>query len=70
MFAYNVSLRLPHHSQCPYLPNFGFIDNVFISPDLITNEKLIENKLIKGIAINSFDKKKNKYGWRALKIIK
>ncbi|MBK8683898.1 MAG: hypothetical protein IPN26_02345 [Bacteroidetes bacterium] len=49
--------------------NFGFIDNVFISPDLIANEKLIENKLIKGIAINSFDKKKNKYGWRAIKIL-
>jgi hypothetical protein len=47
---------------------FGFIDNIFISPDLITNEKIIENSTIKGIAIYSFDKKKNKYGWRAVKI--
>ncbi|SIQ92617.1 DUF7017 domain-containing protein [Maribacter ulvicola] len=47
---------------------FGFIDDVFVSPDLINNHKLNNNDLIDGLALLSFNKKKDAWGWKLIKI--
>jgi hypothetical protein len=51
------------------LNNFGFINNTYIPSFLITKNKLKTGNEYKGIAIFTEDKKKNKKGWKAIKII-
>lgn len=48
---------------------FGFVDDVFIPINLINAVGLIEGETIKGDAILSFNKKKNEWGWKAVKIL-
>jgi hypothetical protein len=48
---------------------FGFVENVFIEPILIDQNKLEDKKEIKGKAILSYNKKKNEWGWKAFSII-
>ncbi len=48
--------------------NFGFVNDVFIEPKSIEKYKLNKNDLINGKAILSFNKKKNVWGWKAIKI--
>lgn len=49
--------------------NFGFVDDVFIEPRLIQNNKLTDGQTLTGKGILSFNKKKNEWGWKALTII-
>lgn len=49
---------------------FGFVENIFANPDLITNNKIENNQLVKGKAIFSFNKKKSQWGWKAFEILK
>lgn len=46
--------------------NFGFVDDVFVGPELIKNSKLIDRQTVRGKAILSFNKKKNEWGWKAI----
>lgn len=48
--------------------NFGFVDNIFFEPKFIQNKKLEDAQVVKGRAILSFNKKKNKWGWKAFEI--
>lgn len=48
--------------------SFGFVDDVFIEPSLIVKYELNINDLIKGKAILSFNKRKNKWGWKAIEM--
>lgn len=59
-FNGNLKMREP--------ANFGFVDDVFIEPKLIVKHELNKDDLIKGKAVLSFNKKKNVWGWKAIKI--
>jgi tetratricopeptide (TPR) repeat protein len=59
-FIGNLKMREP--------ANFGFVEDVFIEPKLIVKRELINFDLIKGKAVLSFNKKKNLWGWKAIKI--
>jgi hypothetical protein len=48
--------------------NFGFIEDIFIDPKIIEDSKLTDGQPVKGRAILSFNKKKNKWGWKAIKV--
>jgi tetratricopeptide (TPR) repeat protein len=48
----------------------GFIDSVHLSKSMIESHKLKNNNLVKGIAIYSTDKKRNDFGWKAIKVWK
>lgn len=48
--------------------NFGFIEDIFIEPKIIEDNKLTNGQPVKGRAILSFNKKKNEWGWKAIKI--
>lgn len=59
-FSGNLKLREP--------ANFGFVDDIFIEPKLIVKHGLNKDDLINGKAVLSFNKKKNVWGWKAIKI--
>lgn len=44
----------------------GFIEDVFISHSMVADGKLTTSALVDGMAIKSFDHKKNKEGWKAI----
>lgn len=48
--------------------SIGFVDSVFIGPDLVKKYELVNNQEINGNAILSFNKKKNKWGWKAIQV--
>ncbi len=54
------------------LPNtdFGFCDHVFINPRILNDLDLSIGDYIKGTAIISYNKKKNEWGWKAIRIEK
>lgn len=48
----------------------GFTDNdIFIPKDLVSAHNILDNAQVKGLALLSLDKKKNKWGWRAVRIM-
>jgi hypothetical protein len=47
---------------------FGFADDVFIDPKTIEENNLKDSDSLIGKAILSFNKKKNEWGWKAIKI--
>jgi hypothetical protein len=47
---------------------FGFVDDIFIEPQLINKYKPANGTDISGTAIISFNKKKNEWGWKAIKL--
>ncbi len=49
---------------------FGFVDNVFVPDYLITQHSLINKDGVNLTAVISFDKNKNQWNWKALKIKK
>ncbi len=48
--------------------NFGFIEDVYVDSQLIKQNKLTNDQLVKGKAIISFNKKKKEWGWKAIEI--
>jgi hypothetical protein len=48
--------------------NFGFIEDIFVEPKIIEENKLTDGQPVKGKAILSFNKKKNEWGWKAIEI--
>lgn len=45
---------------------FGFMDDVFIHPSLVTKYKLIDGMQFTGKAIKSFNREKKQWGWKLL----
>jgi hypothetical protein len=43
---------------------FGFIDDVFVHPDIVKKLKLQDGMFIKGQAIKSYNHSKNQWGWK------
>jgi len=50
--------------------NFGFVDDVYLTPAICDKNKLINDCSVTGNAIKSFDEKKNQWGWKAYEINK
>lgn len=48
--------------------SFGFVDDIFVDPGVVKKYKLKDGDPISGKAIISYDKKKNKWGWKVAKI--
>lgn len=48
--------------------NFGFVEEAFIDPKLVQENNLTDGQSVKGKAILSFNKKKNEWGWKAIRI--
>ena len=47
---------------------FGFVDHdIYVPGELIDPNGLTDNDLIKGLALMDFNKRRNQYGWRAVK---
>jgi tetratricopeptide (TPR) repeat protein len=44
--------------------NFGFLEDVFVEPNIIQKNQLKDGQSIKGQAILSFNKKKDVWGWK------
>ncbi|MEO0074787.1 MAG: hypothetical protein ABIK31_01575 [candidate division WOR-3 bacterium] len=47
---------------------FGFINDMYIESNLIEKFKLKDGQKLKGMAVLSLDKKKNKWGWKVIEI--
>jgi len=47
---------------------FGFIEDIFIEPNLVKGNNFSNNQEISGKAILSFNKKKNEWGWKAIRL--
>jgi hypothetical protein len=48
--------------------NFGFVEDVFIEPKLIQDNKCNNGQTVKGRAILSYNKKKKEWGWKAIEL--
>ena len=48
--------------------NFGFLEDIFVEPKIIEENKLTDGQIVKGRAILSFNKKKNEWGWKAIEV--
>ncbi|MFC6998098.1 DUF7017 domain-containing protein [Rufibacter roseus] len=55
-------------ARVPEGKGFGFIENIFINPSLISLKNLSNGMQIKGLAMNTFDSKKNQWGWKAITV--
>jgi hypothetical protein len=44
--------------------SFGFLDDVFIQPSLVTKHKLTDGALVKATAIKSHNESKKQGGWK------
>lgn len=49
--------------------NFGFVDDVFVIPDIINDNNIKDGQIVEGTAIMSFNKKKGEWGWKAIRLI-
>lgn len=57
--------------------SFGFVSvtsmsrfpDVFVSPELVRDYQLVDGSVVKGYAIQSYNRKKNRWGWEAIRIL-
>ncbi|SDZ92816.1 DUF7017 domain-containing protein [Bizionia paragorgiae] len=56
--------------KIPEGKNFGFLDGVFIPPDVVELNKLSNDDKIKVRSILSFNKSKNDWGWKGYNVLK
>ncbi|MCS7086964.1 MAG: hypothetical protein NZ534_12900, partial [Bacteroidia bacterium] len=49
---------------------FGFADDIFIEPGLVTAAHLRHRDRARGVAAVSYDKKRDRWGWKAISIEK
>ncbi len=47
---------------------FGVNSNLFFSPALVQQFELEDDDMVRGMAVKSFDKKKNTWGWKVIEI--
>ncbi|MFB9862466.1 tetratricopeptide repeat protein [Rufibacter immobilis] len=45
---------------------FGFVDNIFLHPSMVTSKKLTSGMAVQGKAIKVYDSKKGQWGWKVL----
>lgn len=50
--------------------NFGFLNDVFVSPEIVKKHNIKNNKELEAKAILTFNKKKSEWGWKAFQIVK
>lgn len=55
-------VRINHQNK------FGFVDDVYLAPDIVTHYNIEDNQNINGRAIMSYNKKNNAWGWKAIKL--
>lgn len=48
--------------------NFGFVSDVFITPDLIQEHNLEQDCEVRGVAILSYNPKRSECGWKAIRL--
>ena len=48
--------------------SFGFVGDYFIDPSLLKKNSLMNNQMVKGSAILSYNKKKETWGWKVFEI--
>jgi hypothetical protein len=48
--------------------NYGFIEHIFVSKNLIEKNKLVQNDFVKGIKMLSYDKKKSRFSWKCFAV--
>ncbi|MCG8807436.1 hypothetical protein G1K57_04550 [Tenacibaculum finnmarkense] len=46
--------------------NFGFVDDLFVTPQLIESNNLLNTDEVTGKAVLSFNKKKKEWGWKCI----
>jgi hypothetical protein len=51
-------------SKIPFGKPFGFLDDVFIHPTLVTRLKLADGMMLEGMAIKSYNQEKKQWGWK------
>jgi len=68
--AANSSLLKSFSGECKIITgkNFGFVEDIFIVPELVDIHGLINGQHITGKAMPSYDEKKNQWGWIVLEI--
>ena len=49
---------------------FGFVDEVFLTPDICIKNKLKNGNFVKGNAIKTFNENNNRWGWKAYELLK
>lgn len=47
---------------------FGFVEDIFIEPRLVKEHQLSNGMEISGVVLISYNKKKEKWGWKAIKV--
>jgi len=47
---------------------FGHVEDIFIEPRLVKEHQLLNGMEISGVALISFNKKKERWGWKAIKV--
>jgi len=50
--------------------SFGFVDNVFVSPQIISKYKLENGSQINATAIQTYNAKRKAWGWNVINIVK
>jgi hypothetical protein len=48
--------------------NYGLVENVFIDSKIIEEKKITDGQILNGNALIAFNKKKNEWGWKAIKL--
>jgi hypothetical protein len=61
-----VSARVVFDRQTGRSKGFGFVDDIFVPPSLISTKN--DGDEVTVIAIYAFNKAKEKYGWKAISI--
>ena len=52
--------------RIPEGKNFGFLQDIFVSPDFIGKHNIVDQQELTSKAILSFNKKKNEWGWKLI----
>jgi hypothetical protein len=60
--------RFSGHINIRQDQSFGFVGDFFVDPSIISSLNLINGDEISGLAILSFNKKKNEWGWKVAKL--
>lgn len=55
--------------KIPLGKKFGFINNVFVNDNIIAENRIVNNDLIKGGCVFVYNKKKNIWDWKCIRII-